>query len=73
VDQGASEELDQYKSIQGDTDAMMRVGQATFRAYCKPAENKDDSDQGHSQDVEVDVKTQCEAWVAIVETSAKDG
>jgi len=51
MDQGTTEELNKHKSVQSDADAVMGVGQASFRADSKPAKNQHNGDECDCQDL----------------------
>ena len=51
----------------------MGVGQASFRAYGKPAEDQHNSDQCDGQYLEIDVESESKSWVPVVEASNKNG
>lgn len=56
VEQPAPKNLDNDHHIDGQTDPMMRIGQAPSRTHRKPAQDKDHSGQEQSQDLAPDMQ-----------------
>lgn len=73
MDQGTTKELHQNKSVQSDAYAVVGIGQASLRSHGKPAEDQHNSDQGNSQDLEIDMESESKSGISVVEASDEDG
>ena len=65
--QPSPEELNEHKNVDGNADAVVRVGQRSLRSDREPSKDQDDRSQQYCQNLKIDVQLETESRVPLAE------